>query len=581
MKKVITVTYISLLSVFTGIILSAQILGLLNFYYPVPVYVLSILLSCTFGFLLSKFSYHFIFESLDNSNKLPSPKWIRCTVITFAVLLFLVVLFLPLLLWPFTGITHELNWDAGLYHFTKAAEMVVTHSSWDLSIPYGEYPYGFESLIAASLLLSNAGYLIGCIHALILLFFTLSLFLVVNRYSRIQSEYIFFLVVAIISSYDIIRFTNLNPFMIFRVLAYTIGKNDFFLAALMIAAIYFAPIGPDHRKFNLLGLGMTSALICCTKPNGVFFLGFVWILALIRQIAIWREQREAKKTDLAIWGTVIILILIGSLWVVRNLVVQGAIISSDTLELQNSSILANLFNPLFYRSLGLIPLMISLLFLITLLASFFVKRIHWSIPSTFGVLIVSFIITPATLYFGASSQDLAIIFWRLGFYMLVYEVPILFLLLDPVFVWILQPKNLLIGKIVNVSLSFFMVAISLIACYQNYSRLLLDKTNTVVLRDQYTQSVGVDGYYSAYDYVRKNVTHSVVWVDNGLPFYIYGNPLTNSVTHLKPADYQLFLQTNWNGQSGFPAYLNTDAWNKEWTLVYSDNEGRVYKRISK
>ena len=403
MKKILCVTYITLLAIFSGVIFATQILGFLKSYYPAAVFSLSLILTCLFGTLLTKFTSPFILESLDRPDRLASNKWIRRIVFGAGILIFLIVLFLPLLLWPFSGISQELNWDAGFYHFTKAAELVVSHSSWDLTIPYGEYPFGFESLIAESLLLNPSGYLIGTIHALIILFFTLSLFLLVSRYSRLQSEYVFFFVVAIIASYDIIRFVNLNPFQIFRVLAFTIGKNDFFLTALMMAFIYFSPVGPEFPKHNLLGMGLVSALICCTKPYGVLPLVFIWIYILVIQIRQWKSDGKVGKRDGLMWLGILLIHLVSLLWVVRNLVGQGRLFSDASLEIQQESILQNLVNPLFYRSLGMIPLMIGLVLVISFIAAFFMKRMHYSIPILYSILIVTFLITPATLYFGAEG----------------------------------------------------------------------------------------------------------------------------------------------------------------------------------
>ena len=181
---------------------------------------------------------------------------------------------------------------------------------------------------------------------------------------------------------------------------------------------------------------------------------------------------------------------------------------------------------------------------------------------------------PATFYFDPPESP-AIIFWRLGLYLLAFTVPLVLLLLDPALKWLFTRK---FSLPLNLIVSALIVSVSLIGCYKNYSRLKLDPADTLVLRDQYTSPVGVDGYFSAYDYVRRNVTHSVVWIENGLPFYLFGEDLTNSVSHQTEADYHVFLQTNWNGGYGFPALLDTPAWKDNWTLVYSDPEGRVYQR---
>jgi len=100
----------------------------------------------------------------------------------------------------------------------------------------------------------------------------------------------------------------------------------------------------------------------------------------------------------------------------------------------------------------------------------------------------------------------------------------------------------------------------------------------IVLHDEYDHPVGVDGYYSAYDYVQKNVHNSVVIIENGLPFYLYDAGLTNTVTRSRPADYILYLQTAWTGPRGYPDMLAGGDWAKTWRLIYEDEEGRVYQR---
>ncbi len=578
MKKTTVHIYIALLSLITGLVISGQLLGFASLYTPWMVLICTLGFSVLFGVLLHKFSYRFLLNLLENPNKIQIHKWMAATAVLAGVALLLVVLFLPLALWPYSGINHELNWDAGLYHLPKAAEMVVTHSSWDLSIAYGEYPYGFESLIAASLLISKAGYLIGLVQALILLFFILSFFLITNRYSRIPASFVFFIVVFITASYDIIRLTSLNPFMIFRVMAFTIGKNDFFLAAAMIAFIFFAPVGPDKKNYNLIGLALTSMLIAATKPNGFPLLAFIWVLVLIHEITRWVGNRKIEKKEIALWIGIILINLSGLLWVIRNLAVQGTLISAESIHLQSLSILANLTNPLFTHHLGFNSYLIVILLLAAIAAAFFFKHVNWTIPAMFFVLVITFVISPAVLYFGA-DQALAVIFWRLGFYILAFEIPLLFCLLDPVFYWLLNSRNKTVKSTFNSILVVIMAGLSILGCVVNASRLKMDEANTLVLRDQYTSSVGVDGYFSAYDYIQKNVTHSTVWIENGLPFYLFGKDLTNSISRQKSADYYVFLQTNWIGMSGFPAEVDSPTWLKQWSLVYADPEGRVYKRI--
>ncbi len=577
MKKATVIVYIALLSLIAGVVITGQLLAFAKLYEPWLVLIATVLFSGVFAVLLGKFSFGFILVSLEKPDKIHIPKWMSAVAVVSGISLLLVVLLLPLALWPYSGINHELNWDAGLYHLPKAAEMVVSHSSWDLSVAYGEYPYGFESLIAASLLLSKAGYLIGLVHAVILVFFILSLFFITNRYSRIPASFLFFVVVFITASYDIIRLTSLNPFMIFRIMAFTIGKNDFFLASAMIAFIFFAPIGPDKKNYTLPALAITSMLIVCTKPNGLPLLVFGWMIVLFYEVKKCIKNKKIEKKDIFAWVGIIAVNFAGLLWIIRNLVVQGTLISSESRHLQSLSILSNLGNPLFNQHLGFNSYLIVILLLAAIAAIFLFKHVNWTVPTMFLVLVATFLINPAVLYFGA-NQAPAVIFWRLGFYLLAFEIPLLFYLLDPFFNWVFNSKSKKWKTFFNSVVVCAMACLSIFGCTINFSRIMPDKANTLVLRDQYTSPVGTDGYFSAYDYVQKNVSHSIIWIENGQPFYLYGKDLTNSISRQKPADYYVFLQTNWIGMSGYPTEIDSPIWLKEWTLVYSDSEGRVYKR---
>lgn len=580
MKKLLTSAFVITLAAVSGIILTAQLLGFTKAYYALPVFVLSLVLTMAFTFVLSKFSVNqFLIPILDRPDRLRSSKWVGISITTFGILLLVIVLLLPLIFWPFSSINSELNWDAGLYHFPKAAEMVISHSAWDLSIPYGEYPFGFESLIAFSFLISPGGYLIGLMHAIILLFFTLSLTFLLLRYTCLPKSFTFFIVVVLITSYDIVQ-TSLNPFGILRILAFTIGKNDFFLAAAMMSLLFFSPIGPDYPAHDLIGLGLSSALVASIKPNGLFLLLFVWALVLVQVIKQMRNH-QWTRTDSWKWIGVIIINLVSVLWVLRNLLVQHTLITQESAHLQSNSILQNLNNPLFIHSLGLLSALFlgSLIFLS--IVAIFNRKIHFSLPLTYLVLLFSFVATPAVLYFGSSGKDEAIIFWRLGVYLFAFEIPVLFLLCDPALCWFLTNKKSVIRNTSQFAIAFLFVAVSIFTCSRNYSRFIPVPGHDLVLKDQYQHSVGTNGYFSAYDYVRKNITNAVIWVDNGLPFYIYGESLSNSSTHLREADYQLFLATNWIGQSGFSENLDSKEWLSHWELVYADPEGRVYKNLEK
>ncbi|MCX6054380.1 MAG: hypothetical protein NTZ74_05595 [Chloroflexi bacterium] len=573
---VATVSFLFLLSFFSGIILSAQILGILKLYYPIPVLLLTLTVSGTLFYIcLKTVSNHFlkVFPDQDNGKTLS-----RTSIVGYLAggILLTIVLVLPLTLWPLSGIRQNLAWDAGLYHLPKAAELVVSHSLLDLSIAYGEYPSGYEMLIAFSFILKRAGYLIGTAHALILIFFLLGLFLLLGRFSKGPKGILFFITVFTVASYDIFRSIESNPFQMLRVSAFDIGMNDFFLAAAIIALILFSPVGPNPenaKSYSLLGMGLSTSLILGTKPNGIFIAAGLWTIALIYEILFYRKNRITFKQISKRWLLPVLLSLLGSLWAFRNLVMIGSLFNPSTLAINQYSIMSNLSNPFFYRYLDLNFKIVLFFFFLSILFSIFWKKIHWSFTVTFSFLLLGFCATPTSAFFGSVDKP-AEIAWRFGLYLLAFLLPVIFYFFD-------KPINAILGLWRSgfaLLIGAVMIVITLYGSFLNFSRLEPNLERLIVLEDQFQESVGVGGYYSPYDYIRKNVHHSVVWVENGMPFYVFGKDLTNSITRSRNPDYYVFFQTPWNDTRSYPPELSTENFLKSWQLVYQDSEGRVYKR---
>lgn len=108
--------------------------------------------------------------------------------------------------------------------------------------------------------------------------------------------------------------------------------------------------------------------------------------------------------------------------------------------------------------------------------------------------------------------------------------------------------------------------------------LRFDPKRIILLRDQFEHPVGTGGYYSAYDYIQKNVRNATVIVENGLPFFLYDPGFTISVTRSKPADYIVFIKFPDKDFDAFASRTGTLQWDREWILVYEDSQGRVYRR---
>lgn len=575
MNKWIIAFYIGLISFIAGIQVSGQILGFIGFYTTWSAILLSIILAIVFYLWILRTSFDFLLEILSPpGGKQPNQLLNAFGFIAGAGLL-VGLLLLPLIIWPYSGINNELTWDAGLYHLPKAAELVVSHTTWDLTIDYGEYPWGYESLIAFSLLFSSSGLLIGAAHALIVILFAFSIFILAARFTRLPRGVLFFAIAVIMCSFDIVRDFDSNPWWIFRILAFTIGKNDFHLATTILTMLAFSPFGLRGKgiQFSLSGMAVSSALVLSTKPNGALVVFFVWVIALYSEISHVIEQHINVKIFLKKWIPAGLVILTGVLWAIRNLIMTGRLVSENALGIQQWSILNNLSNPYFYNYLDIYFKYFLVVVLLTVVFTIFSKRFHWTILVMLLVCSLSFIATPASGFFG-SNQTPTQIAWRFGAYLVAFEVAIVLLMVDPLIKWFFD-KSI---KPIEFLIAAGMIGISSWFIYLNYPRVIPREENAIVLRDLYRTPVGVDGYYSAYDYIQKNIRDSVVWVENGYPFYVFGPDLTNTVSRSRPADYIVYFQTPIIDEGGYPETLASSEWNSEWHLIYEDSEGRVYQR---
>jgi hypothetical protein len=554
-------------SLFYGVVASGQILGFAGLYTVFLAVPLSIGLAILVFVFYRRYGNQF-FDSFLRARDASGNIWLTTAFTIGASLLFALLVFFPLVHWPFSPISSQLNWDAGLYHFPKAAEMIATGSAWDLSISYGEYPFGFESLIAMALLINHAGFLIGTMHALIALFLFLVIGLLIYQKTKLPQAPIFLVIGLIFLGYQLARNFDSNIWWIFWPQVTLIGKNDVFLAAALLAVILHTPTS-SKGPFFPFGLGMASMLAISIKPNAALVILFAWAAMLF---FLWRSGQWKAYWKQLVLG--ILVILPGGLWGIRNLVAQGMLFSPAALHISSWSIASNLTNPFFYKYIPQHLYFVIAIIFIAAVVSIFKRSLRFEVIVAM-VLLATFALTPATAFSG-STQERAQIEWRFAVALLAYILLLVMAALEPlilpVYRWIAR-KNFLAIPLATIILG--------LACWCVWTQRDLMATypkNAIVLHDQYTHPVGVDGYYSAYDYVHKNVHDSVVIIENGLPYYLYDAGFTNSVTRSRPADYIVFLKTAWINTGGYPGTLKQPDWAQTWQLVYEDKQGRVYQR---
>jgi hypothetical protein len=560
------VFFFIVLSALYGIVAGGSILGFLRI-YSLP---LALLFCIGLGGLIL---YLLIQEdaqvdSLQRGRKPASFKGPDLVTALAGVTIFICLVLVPLIRWPLTPISNPLTWDAGLYHFPKAAEMISTGSAWDLTIAYGEYPFGYESLVAFALLLNHAGLFIGSAHALIALFLYLTLILILAERLRFPLGIIVLLTSILFTSYRFLPAFDSNIWSMLWSQLTLIGKNDLFLAASLLGILFFTP-GARKGPFQPLGLAAVSMLALSIKPtSGIVVLAgwsiFFFFAAKSGSIPRFKSQILPA----------ILIMAPGAVWIIRNLVSQRALFSPEVLGLSRWSIASNLFNPNFYNFIP--PNFYIALAIFVSAALFSIRGVTRKLDVLFAlVFLLSFIFSPASGFFGSTAERTQVA-WRFAVAFLLVLYVLMMEILDHFAARSLEKWHSRRG--VRWVIPILSVLLCAWGIWSQQSLLQTNVKRTVLLRDQFDHPVGSQGYYSAYDYVQKNVRNSTVIVENGLPFFLYDPGFTNSVTRSKPADYIVFIKFPNPDFSTFASRIDTPAWEQQFEIVYEDSQGRVYKR---
>ena len=364
-------------------------------------------------------------------------------------------------------------------------------------------------------------------------------------------------------------------------MAQTIGKNDLLVGAAMLSAVLHAPVGPQRNQQHqhLIGLSLSSMIAISVKPNALIVVAPLWLLAFSR---IFRDQPDSDMARLRhclkAFIVPVCLIIPGGLWAIRNLISQHGVLFTEPIKnIQGWSIANSLTNPYFYNYIPKHLIIVTVLLVISILLSLFIKKPSRSISFAFLLLFLSFITSPVSAFF-LNTDVPANIAWRFAVGVLLYCFLMLLVyfevLVEKIYSWIAAhnaPSLLL--SIAAILFSVWMV-------WQNRSFLQYIPENTYIIRDTYQESVGTDGYHSVYDYIRQNIHDSVIWEEGGLPYYLFGEGFTNSVTRERTADYEVVFRLVYDdGVTGeFPDYLEEDEWRSLWSLVYEDSVSRLYER---
>jgi hypothetical protein len=571
---------------------AGQLLGLLGWYRAVPVNLFVAVVAPLMAWMYLRKGDGGFFESLRGGDRPAGTPhaWFDGLLYACGALLIALLIIFPLVRWPGSFFNQVDYWDAAAYHFPKAVELFRTGSAWDLSVTYGQYPFGFESLLAQVLTITGDETLFGTVHALIALYLFFTLWFLARRYTKLPASWLFLFVGALLVSGMLMHVGN--PWWFLGLSLFSVGLNDVFLAATLLAVVLHAPIGSGggDSPYHRVGMAMNTMLALSTKPNAVYLVVLLWaylILLLSRRARGQPHPFRSLLRSLAHSGA---LVLPGVLWAARNVAVMGVVFSEGLIPLQQHSIAFNLTNPLFYEHIprnlfGLLAIVV-----VALGGSALFRFPSWQISCVMAVLFMSFILTPSTA-FGAEEDVAAAIKWRLGMAALGYSFIVLLLL----FQRLIGPALDLLRRrraLIWVSAAAIILATAFVT-YQSRGLLKLHTRNYRLVHDPYQEAVGAEGYHSVYDYIQRNIRNSVIHIERGLPYYAYGPGYTNLPTRMQhplgrawmvpqpEPDYFLIFETGWWGQrKGYPDSLSESSFKQHWELIYADSKARLYRRIN-
>jgi len=577
-QKSLFIFYVVIIGLFYGLMLAGQLLGFMGGYRSVPAILTSVLAGA--GAVWAYFhweGWHFYDSIFERHADQGRSRYLNVLLYAASLIVILFLFVLPLVRWPYSPIGDNLTWDAGLYHFPKAIDLYRTGSFWDLGVPYGEYPIGYESLLSFGLVITQNEMLFGVVHALIAMYFTLTVWLLACRYTRLSPPLLFFVTSLLMLSGSIPVESNL--WWILYHLINTIGKNDLLLSAAVLSVILHAPVGisRSENRFHELGVILVTMIAIAVKPNAIFLVVPVWLVILWNW---WRKSyRDGNSGPVFFWKRLLAagaLISPGILWLVRNYWVTGRFFSDTASTVQTWSILSNIRNPYLYqylpRNFIILGLLVGILFILAVWKS----RPSRSMTAILFILFLKFIASPASAFSGDTMVP-AQIAWRFAADFLAYVFVLLVVIVEPLIQrWYDAIRKHVLGNVLIIGV--VIAVCSGLIWYQSGS-LRYIPANGIVLRDQFREKVGKGSYYSAYDYLRRNIRDSVVWVENGLPYYAFGQGFTNSISRSEKAEYTLVFQTAWfGGDEAYPEIVETSEWRGNWILIYEDSQGRVYRR---
>ena len=561
MKNTLIRLYAGIVSLLFGIVFSAQILsftGLYRAWIAIPITLIVIVLAYI-AYMRSGKTW---FEALSPQE---SPSHLLSNTILLTCIIIVLTVFLQrLVLWHVSTAGQAVSIDFANYHSIKVFQLLRDGSNWNLAIPYGQYPSAYESLIAFGMFFTGDIRITGTVHALIVLSFWLTMALLIVRYSKLSIDVSLLLALAI--CFMPIIFPQ----------AMNVGKNDMLLSLTVLMAICHAPVGDE--RFHAIGLAFATMLSLATKATGLYILFYLWGLVMLNWYRHFRKNSWQDYLHPAMFLLVIALMFPGGLWVIRNYLVLGNLFTWEITTFFQTSIFANLDNPVLYNSpRSYFIYNAAGLIIVAIIAALFHKRLRWQMAGTVLVIALTFVVTPLSAFLTINNLDYLDVQWRFVMHGIVILWVIAIVLASPLIRWmyarVVSQKHLcyVASILVVLAIPVLMTGIGVDDIF-SYNATQWEKMEDPTLQDD-----------SVYD-ILETLDPGTIYIENiaWLPLMIR-NPGLN-ITELRyplgqadvypvpDIDYIAFASIYLDEPSSTIYTLD------EWELIFEHETGKIYQR---
>lgn len=566
LRRIILNSYIGLFSFLFAVIFTAQILGIAGLYTARLAIPITIIVAVVAFLAYVRFDNGWLNE-IEAEDDVPAR--LQNSMLLSSLLIVLLVFVLRMLLWPHSELGRVISDDFLSYHSIKILDFLRSGSIWNLAIPYGQYPNGYESLTVFGMFFTGDISIIGTVHALIFVLFWLTISLLLLRYTKMPL--IFSLLISLILCFV--------PFLYSALLL--VGKNDILLSLTVLMAILHAPVG--NKRFHPLGLAFATMMSLATKVTGLYVLFYLWGLVLWHWWQAYREKQFSSYLSPYIFAATIAIMFPGGLWVIRNYLLMRELFTTEVASFFHTSIGANLTNPALYNSGSESLWLLGGLGLLVVVMVFVWRdsRLYWSMVGVLAMIAATFIITPLGAFHVTQPNRLHLE-WRYVFHGIVLLEILIVVLLSGTILRIYQNvvKNHLY---INALSALILIMTFIVLAGLGFTDLLsYDAERSKILLDPYGSE------QSIYDYARTELESGIVYVERVKPFYVmYGNPnliaiegykypLGRADIYEEPIpDYVLFVPTRRVPEPTLSGLTSI----YEWELIYEDETGQIYRRL--